>query len=533
MIDDLENLLPIFLEESRENIEKCHEAFSQILQSPNRKTHLDNVARYIHTIKGSCGTFNLTEVRDQAHSMENLLHQYKDDVTQLNEEKINELRKELDKIDDMLFPETEVPENSQPLSTQVKATESNEFLRVPIDMVNKAINNVWEIFLLRNQLAYIFDLAKKEQISLKDLLMEWELLDVSLSRNISDIESEIMAMRMTSLKGLFSRLEKVVRSYLKDNDEKDIIISFRGEDVEVDKKVSDMLIEPLIHLLRNAIDHGIENKDERLKSGKSQKGKVEIVAESHADSILIKVIDDGRGIYAKKIIKKALEKGLIKDGNISSQEAIQLIFAPGFSTAEKVSDISGRGVGMDSVNTSVNQLSGKVKVDTTEGKGSIFSITLPLSVSVIYATVMEAGNRKFGVNINDIVEIIYSNCDEIKSNNGKKFLNFRGKFIDLIDLDYIFSLDTQNDSPSSEAYENCPIIVASCDDQQYALKVGKVGKNREIIVKPVPDLVPKWDYVEGMTILPTGEPVFIISLSKVIQAEKSKKFCKLGTQHAA
>ena len=219
---------------------------------------------------------------------------------------------------------------------------SNDFIRVPIDRLQKNYDIISEIFLIRNQMRYLVEQFHSQNVMYDNFFQDWELLDNSLRKSIGELESISMSMRMTPVRSLLRRMEKTIRGYLETNTEKDISISIEGEDVEIDKKIVDSLAEPLIHLTRNAMDHGIETKQERMANGKTPQANIKLSIQIIANEAIIVVSDDGRGIDENKILSSAIKKGLNVSSVQSKEEMINLIFLPGFSTAENVSDVSGR-----------------------------------------------------------------------------------------------------------------------------------------------------------------------------------------------
>lgn len=336
---------------------------------------------------------------------------------------------------------------------------------------------------------------------------EWELMDNALKRNVSELEATTMNMRMTDLSSLFKRMEKVVRSYVSSSHKK-IIFETEGEDIELDKKVIDMLGEPMIHLVRNAMDHGIESPEERIKAKKLETGTIRLKAKSQSGKVVISIEDDGKGIDGEKILKSAINKGLDCSHINGPDEAVQLIFAAGFSTAEEVTDVSGRGVGMDAVKQSIEQLGGDVKISTAVGKGSTFNVSLPLSMSVVSSIIFKVNGNSYGASINSLIEVCRESENVLNENNNITLFPYRGEFLNCYDLRSVFSGEIKND-------EKLTVCILDFEGEKAAFRVDNVFKHTEIVVKETKGYFPKIDYINGVSILATGEPIFVISMGKI------------------
>ena len=509
MTDESTELLSVFIDESLEIIDKNRNLLKKFATANNKIPLIREMNRHIHTLKGNSSSFGYKNAERISHDLESRMQGIENNADSLDEDFIRYIENEMDKIENLI----ENRDSIDSFNEEVMEKTENETIRVPIKTINESLNNIWEIFLIKNQISYLFSNVQNHK-ALANIQQNWENLNTSLGRNISELEGKVMRMRMTSLNRVFSRMEKIVRSYTNNHPEKAIQFKKYGEETKVDKKVSEMLIEPLVHLIRNAMDHGLEDKTTRQSSGKSQAGTIHLKAQATTDTIEIIVADDGHGIDVNKLIQKALAKGLISSGDIPENEAINLIFKPGFSTAEKVTHISGRGVGMDSIKKSIMEMGGDLSLSTKIGKGTEFKITLPLSLSVISALLLKVNGQIFGSNTHNIVEIIKAEPEDLKYHGNKTYLNFRDSFIECLDVSRVISdyhLEKAKDT------EETAIVVVKSPAGHIALKVDEILDNNDLIVKPTPSLVPQINFVDGMSILPTGEPIFIISLTRIIE----------------
>lgn len=477
--------------------------------------------------------------------METQLAVVVDDLDSIDSPLIKQLKHKIDLLDDELFsqfqeetkeekqeePKIEKEELNIPIELEniedkksmsqprTSQNTTQEYLRVPLHLVNDSLNNVWEIFLIKNQISYFLKQVSSHSLNLKDFIQKWEFLDIAFNRNINELENKVMKMRMTNLKPLFSRMSKIVRSYSEDHPEKQIHFVVEGEHVELDKKINDHLNEPLVHLVRNAIDHGIESIEERIANKKPKEAQLSIRAISTTDRIKIIVSDDGKGIDIEALIEKAFEKGRIKNKQFNEYEALQLIYLPGVSTSESISDISGRGMGMDAVKRSIIEMGGEIDLYTKKNKGSEFIISLPASLSVVPSIVMEVNEQKFGSNISDIVEIVQARQKEIDFHSNSAYFLFREQYIPCLYLRDCFTKylrEKKNKSPYERRDEIFLIIVKE-QSRLVALCVDYIYDYSELIVKPTPLLISQASYIDGMSILPTGEPIFILSLINTIR----------------
>ncbi len=413
-------------------------------------------------------------------------------------------------------------EESQADRPKVAEQKRQELIRVPEERINQALDNIWELFLIRNQLSYLIDTNYKWLNKRPEFVRSWELLDSTFESNITELESRTMRMRMSSLKNIYSRLGKVVRTYTRETGKK-INFKTEGDKTELDKKVIDMLYDPLVHLIRNSMDHGIESPEARKKNDKPDVGTISISSKVVGSEVIITVADDGKGIDHNKIVKHANEKGLDTSWIKTKEEAIKLIFTPGFSTAQEISAVSGRGVGMDAVVSSVQSIGGDLDVETEVGSGTVFKISLPLSMSVVSALVMNVNNCKIACATSSIVETKRLRFTELKRNSGELFYLDHDTHIPCIQLDKHLYLEHSNPNPlvkKSEVHA-CMVEVGS---RKMALLVDSIDDYSNLVIKPMPKKIPFLPFVNGVSILATGDPIFIFSPHKII-AEFNAKSC--------
>ena len=406
-------------------------------------------------------------------------------------------------------------EEVQVEETKATAAPVAEVLRVPLKTVNSILDNVWDLFLVHNQMTHLVQQNSHLFRDNLSFLQQFEALDTLLERNIHELEARSMGMRMSPLARLFERMGKVIDDYCAHTSKK-IMLKTSGGQIDLDKKILDSLNEPLIHLIRNAMDHGIESSEERRRVGKSDVGVVELIASVSGNEVHLLVKDDGKGIDAKKILASAKKKGLDVSNLETEQDIINLIFAPGFSTAEQVSDVSGRGVGMDAVMKSVLALGGDVKLSTELGQGTSFKIILPLSMSVSKSLIVRIKNLSYAISTKSILSVEKISPYLLKKNGAEEFYEFNGELIPCYDLGRTLPDHRKNpDLPVGETH----VCVTSVDDTFIAFRVDEILQTLNVVMKPISRLVKKTPLLSGVSILPGGDPIFILNVAEVIASQ--------------
>lgn len=364
----------------------------------------------------------------------------------------------------------------------------------------------------------IKDELKRINRFFKDSTQELNFLVEHLSHIASELQEGIMQMRMVPISQLFDKIPRMVRTLSKDLNKK-VIIKMTGEETELDKTVIEQLSEPLLHIIRNSLDHGIECPDERIKSGKKPDGILSVKAEHKGNQIEVIIEDDGKGIDESVIIKKAIEKGIITKDRaalMQSNEIIELIFKPGFSSAETVSEVSGRGVGMDVVLSNIKKLKGTVEVESTLGEGTKLSIRLPLTMAIMQVQLVKCENQIFAVPINFIDEIIKVNYSEIKSIGPKKTFDLRGEIVSIVDLSDILDIPQNYD----KSKESCNIIIIKLSEKSIGFIVDKILGQQEIVIKKLGTILKNIEHVSGATILGEGNVILILDILGIYASAK-------------
>ena len=285
-----------------------------------------------------------------------------------------------------------------------------------------------------------------------------------------------------------------------------------GEDTELDKTVVDDLMDPIMHCVRNSVDHGIESPEKRKESGKDETGTVLLKAANEGNMIIIDVVDDGGGIDVEKVKAKAVQRGLIHPNKvISDQEAAQLIFMPGFSTAEKITNVSGRGVGLDVVKTMIEKLNGTVNVTTEKGRGSKFSIRLPLTLAIIQGLLVKVGREVYSIPIASVIESVRVKKSEINTIDNYEVLNVRNEVISVLRLSRLFNIRTNEDG------DYCFVVIVGSQDKKIGVMVDNLIGEEDVVIKPLRDQFTQSPGISGASILGDGSVSLIIDVTQLLE----------------
>jgi len=347
-------------------------------------------------------------------------------------------------------------------------------------------------------------------------------LNVSMERTISDLQKGVMKMRMVPVYHVFRKFPKAVRD-LSAEKGKRVLIELIGKETELDKRIVDALGEPLAHIIRNLIDHGIETPEERRAAGKHEEGRITLKAYHEASQIVIEAGDDGKGVDTEILKRKAVEGGFLGQGEadaLSGADAVNLIFLSGLSTAQTVSETSGRGVGMDAVKTAVEGMKGSIEVETTRGKGTLFRLRLPLTLAVIKALLFEVGERLYAVPVPVITEVAKIMLDDLITVEGKKTLLLRDQIISVIALEELFRIKGNG---AKKKY----VLILGTGGRKVGLAIDRLMWQQELVIKALDDRHGQSDFVAGASILGNGKVVLILDVMavfrKAVEQEKMKR----------
>ena len=370
---------------------------------------------------------------------------------------------------------------------------------------------VGELAVAKNSLPYLAKQAEKEGGS-KALSKQIKSHFSIVNRLTESLQSAVLQIRMVPVSHVFERYPRLVRDLARKLNKK-IELVMSGEDTEFDKNLIESLSEPLIHLLRNSIDHGIELPDLRIQQGKSEKGRIDLIATPLDDSVVIEVRDDGKGIDPEKLKILAFQKGIITEHQLETmndEDALQLIFAPGFSTNEEVSDLSGRGVGMDAVRTMVNQAGGKIEMSSELGIGTTFKLLLPQTMSVNHVMMFEVADQMFAVSMDAVVETVKVHRSEIQRIRNQNVLVIRDKLVPLCELRSALGFENQ------EKGEECSILIVSSPTGEHGLVIDKFHEGIDVIQKPLEGVLSGYSHFSGTALLGDGRVLLIVNIQEIL-----------------
>ena len=376
-------------------------------------------------------------------------------------------------------------------------------VRVDIDRLDNLMNLVSELIIIKTRMDDLSESSNKENMI--------EAIEY-LERITTSLHDAVMKVRMVPIERVFNRFPRMVRDLSKELN-KEIKLQMLGEETEVDRTVIDEIGDPLIHIIRNSIDHGIEMPEDRIKLGKSKEGTVILKAYPDGNNVVIEVIDDGKGIDSNKIKDKAIQKGIIteQEGDmLSEDEILALLFAPGFSTSDKVSDISGRGVGLDVVKNKIESINGSVEIDTKINVGTKFIIRIPLTLAIIQALLVQLSAEIYAIPLSSITEITDINKEDIRNIQGQEIMLYRGKTIPVVRLNQILNIDFKKD------IDEYVVVVVHKGEKQAGLLVDSLIGQQEIVIKPMGKYLSNIKYISGATILGNGSISLILDTNSLI-----------------
>ncbi|BCQ35430.1 chemotaxis protein CheA [Erwinia rhapontici] len=392
-----------------------------------------------------------------------------------------------------------------------KVNESTS-IRVAVEKVDQLINLVGELVITQSMLAQRS--GELDPVNHGDLLNSMGQLE----RNARDLQESVMSIRMMPMEYVFSRFPRLVRD-LASKLGKEVELTLMGSSTELDKSLIERIIDPLTHLVRNSLDHGIETPDKRQAVGKHAIGNLTLSAEHQGGNICIEVTDDGAGLNRERILAKALSSGLPVSESMSDEEVGMLIFAPGFSTAEQVTDVSGRGVGMDVVKRNIQEMGGHVEISSKQGKGTTIRILLPLTLAILDGMSVRVANEVFILPLNAVMESLQPLADDLKAlAGGERVLEVRGEYLPLVELWNVFEVQ----GAKTEATQGIVVILQSAG-KRYALLVDQLIGQHQVVVKNLESNYRKVPGISAATILGDGSVALIVDVSALQSLNREKR----------
>ncbi len=572
----MDDLLREFVTETNESLDVVDNELVRFEQEPNNAKILDNVFRLVHTIKGTCGFIGLPRLEALAHAAETLMGKFRDGAPVTSDavtlilatidrikailnglerdqrepdgddtDLIGELERMVERVlgapqnsvgtlvpqtlerplrpgevplDELerVFRETDVDVPVKPATAPREAATpeddggraANQSIRVAVDTLEQLMTMVSELVLTRNQLLEI--VRRYEESEFKSPLQR-------LSNVTAELQEGVMKTRMQPIGNAWQKLPRIVRDLSNDLG-KQIDLEMQGADTELDRQVLDLIKDPLTHMVRNSADHGLETPAERRAAGKPERGRIRLSAYHEGSHIIIQIADDGRGLSSERIKAKAIAQGLASEAEIEKLTEAQIqkfIFVPGFSTAAKVTSVSGRGVGMDVVRNNIDQIGGAIDVKSVAGAGLNFTIKIPLTLAIVAALIVEVGGERFAIPQLSVIELVRlrkGGDHRIEKIKDTTVLRLRDKLLPVAHLDYLLGDEKKTDAT------NGFVVVTQIGSQTFGIVVDAVFHTEEIVVKPLSSKLRHIAMFSGNTILGDGSVIMIIDPSGVAQA---------------
>jgi two-component system chemotaxis sensor kinase CheA len=536
-------MLEDFLEESQEHLDRLNLGLAQLEEKPDDGELINEIFRTAHTLKGTASFVGLDKMREVAHRMEDLFGAIRKGSLTVTATLIDAMfealemltllrdkarAKDPENIDITAiihnlsgFTETgssggtsPTPEESgevgetlpdRPAGDVKSAPLISDTIRVPTVRLDNFMNLVGEMITSVNRLNDYSGRFRDHDLA---------TIASTVTRLTRQIHTGLMSVRMVPVERLFNKFPGVVRNLARERN-KEVELTITGRETELDKTVIEQMYDPLVHLLRNAVAHGIETPDRRRVLGKSPVGSIRLSARHQQNSIIIEISDDGEGIDPDKMRQTAAKKGVMTAeaaSNLTDEQAIHLVFLPGFSSAETVTDVSGRGVGMDVVRESVRKLRGTVDISTTKGKGVTFRIQLPLTLAIIEVLLVRAGALAYALPIHSVRETLLVDSSEIETMEKKAVIFIRGQALPLMELRVLLG-----GGQAVPHHGKVPVVVLGTAGGKVAVSVDELLGKQDVVMKPLGEYLGKVEGVEGAAILADGGITLIIDLEFVLR----------------
>lgn len=559
----------LFLAEAMDNYEEISRLLIQLEKKPKDREVIQSLFRITHTLKGNAAGMGFNDIAELAHVIEDLFAEIRDQKIELNPELFSSIFKGVDVLGNLISSikdgktirykgiktklEVLIRNNKSDLKENISETDSSnennleiseeslereesegdhvnngkislsDLVQVPVGKLDNLLNLVGELIIERDRLIAINDKISTNEFS-------------RLNRISSDLQYSVMNVRLVQVGFLFNKFHRIVRD-IANKEEKKVNLVLEGTETEIDRNILHVISDSMIHLVRNAIGHGIEKVDKRKALNKKEEGELRIKASSESDNVILEIIDDGAGIDPKKIKDKALAKGIVNAHEIEhmgQEEILMLIFRPGFSTNDEVNDISGRGVGMDVVKQSLDSIGGTIQMESEIGKGSKFILNLPSSMAVKSTLLFELDQQVYGIPLNYTESVISILKKDIrKAFNGWVTVN-QGNTVILLHLSEILS-NVKHNAPNQSKIDNynpedtIKIIIVKINGKRLGFIVDHLLQQKEIIEKPLLKPVENNPFLSGVTIMGNGNVCLVLSvpgiannyLKKISQNKKS------------
>ena len=547
--DYMESYRSEFYLEAKEILDRANADMLKAEQNPNDASIMNGVFRGIHTVKGGSGMFEMTDVSSFAHELEGILNIIRDGViivnpvlvdvilagidhlqqmfkdysaqqpATINEELINQfqnivadptsvLEKDITPAKPAEVPK-ETPETPKEAPTKDKEEIGAQTMRIDESKLEQFTNVVGELLIARNSYDYVLNQIQNGDKNIDEGLKLLKNNLYQMSGLTNEIHHGVMSLRMVAVRGLFAKFNRIVRDISR-RQKKPIAMMTEGNDIEIDKKIADLLFDPMVHLVRNSCDHGIEPPSERIQNGKQEQGTVNLKASQEGSMLIIRIVDDGKGMDRQRLYEKGIKAGL----DLKSPEddaVLDVIFLPGLSTKEKVTDISGRGVGMDVVKTAIQELGGNIQVKSQPNEGSEIILSIPMRMGINETLIVKSGGDAYAIPIDFISETMKIPPTSIRSAGTNQIFYYRGEVLPVLWLNKILSVE-----PEKSDTDEMSLVVLETRSHKFGLVVDELDRHMEVAIKPLPDNLDSINEVSGVSIMGDGKVFLVLNPDKFV-----------------
>jgi len=523
---DISIFINDYLADCREGFQAINKALLALEKAPGQTEHLDEIFRHVHTLKSSSAMLEFSDVAELAHSCEDLMDRLRKNELTVTQDTIDVLFEIIDKLEMMVKEHAEgrhggtgfkdivrkiekmssgapkldeKPAAGKPKKASSLSLEKIHTVKVDMDLLDAMFNIVGELIINKKRVDTI--IASSASKELKTVL-------AAMDRMINELQENVSAARLVPVGEIFQKFPRLVRDLAREAG-KEIELILEGNEIELDKAVLDAIGEPLLHLLRNAVDHGIETAESRQQQGKKRAGTIKLAASRMENHVSISVADDGAGIEPKQIKEVFVRKGLIKPEEAESlqdRDILDMLFKSGVSSAEKVTEVSGRGVGLDVVRNSVKQLGGTVNIITDKGKGTNFTLRLPLTTAVMQTLMIGVGQHIFAIPTDIVQETLEVKPQNIRNIHNEQALVLRDEVVPFVRLHQILNI------PDQENLEEMIAIIVNRGDRLIGLGVDTVVDQADNIIKPFDTLAQHFTGFSGGTIMGDGRVALLLDI---------------------
>ena len=583
--DEMAEIIEDFIVESGEFLEQLDQDLVSLEQSPEDLELLNDIFRPVHTIKGNASFLGFDKLTRFTHQLENVLDKLRSGdmavsaavmdlvldsvdrikllLSHLHHEDAVDVEDLLQRLHHCLDPKaataqavatetapsasTPAPPSTPPAATEATSAAvpepisptpqaptvkkpaprrkeaEEQTIRVDIERLDALMNLAGELVIAKNRLQQFsqqFDALHRDSELAESLMLTQSLIGYITGQ----FQEAVMKARMLPIRKVFSKIPRLIRDLARDT-KKQVELVLEGEDTELDKSVIEHIGDPLVHIIRNAVDHGLEYPHERESTGKPPQGNVLLRAYSEGNYIIIEIKDDGRGMDPQKIFNKAVEKGLSgadKSGILSPAEMLDFIFAPGFSTAESVSNISGRGVGMNVVKENIMKLDGLIEIDSVVGHGTTFRIQLPLTMAIVPALLVQVDKATYAIPLNNVVETLVISTEQIYHLDQREMIHLRDRVVSLVHLSEVLGQRARQpaairENADADGGDKYYVIIVGAGEQRVGLVVDHLQGQEEVVIKTLGEFFEEIHHIAGATIMGDGSVVLILNIGNILQ----------------